>query len=156
MPRAADLIAPEQAQFAQNVEPGLRSTVTGDYKPRGILHPKRRGLAAQCQMTNDDDNKTGQEKHRLTSEDAARVLSPDAGWTRPPLTREQENELLALIRPTLNEDCERRFRWFVNRIFAVAVERYIVFTATPRVYSAPPHLIGSVPTRPHQASALRQ
>ncbi len=47
--------------------------------------------------------------YRLTSEDTARALSPDAGWSRPPLTREQQDELLALIKPALLEGGEHTF-----------------------------------------------
>jgi hypothetical protein len=68
-----------------------------------------------------------EELYRLTSEDTARALSPDAGWSRPPLTREQQDELLALIKPALLEGGEHTFRIFVNRIFDDAVNRYIAF-----------------------------
>jgi hypothetical protein len=65
--------------------------------------------------------------HRLSSEEATRLLSPSAGWSRPALAREQQDQLLALIRPPLLEGGELYFRRYVCLIFAQAVESSIAF-----------------------------
>jgi len=80
------------------------------------------------ERTPEGDSKGRDTPTRLTSEDAARILSSDPDWGgRPTLNREQEDELLALIKPALMEGGELRFRQFANLIFAAAVERYCTF-----------------------------
>ena len=69
----------------------------------------------------------------ISSEDAARILTPNEGWNAPALSTAQADALLALIRPPLAGESQARFRLFASRIFAIAVERYSAFRhAVPR------------------------
>jgi hypothetical protein len=86
-------------------------------------------------MSEDSADGTGEpgseRRFHLTSEDAARIMSPGAGW-HPTLTGEQVDELVALVKPAFKEETELLFRRFVGLIFSAAVERYIAFSEEKR------------------------